>query len=199
MRWLCLGGTFDPIHYGHIICARSAAASLHCDAVRVIPAAVNPHKQQDASLTSAEHRLSMCQLAVAGESGFVSDDVDLGRPAPSYTFDTVTLLRRELTSGDSLVWLIGADHLPRLHAWHRFDELRGLVEFAVMNRPGFELDATGLSEPVREIASRAVVVPDVPISATDIRARVRSGKSIDGLTPPAVARYIRENGLYFGA
>ncbi len=138
----------------------------------------------------------MCQLAVAGEAGFVVDDLDLRRPAPSYTVDTVTILRKELASGDSLVWLIGADHLSRLHAWHRFDELRGLVEFALMNRPGFTLGATELSEPVREIAARAVVVPDVPISATDIRAKVRNDQSIDGLTPPAVARYIRENGLY---
>lgn len=138
----------------------------------------------------------MCQLAVAGEAGLVVDDVDLRRPAPSYTIDTVTLLRQGLASGDSLVWLIGADHLPRLHAWHRFDELRRTVEFVLMNRPGFSVDATGLSEPVRAIAERAIVVPDVPISATDIRAKVRAGESIDGLTPSAVVRYIRENLLY---
>lgn len=196
MRWLCLGGTFDPIHYGHTTCARSAAAQLHCGAVRLIPAAINPHKQSHASPTPPHHRLSMCQLAVAGEAGFVVDDLDLRRPAPSYTFDTVTLLRKDLASGDSLVWLIGADHLSKLHAWYRFDELCGIVEFALMNRPGFALDATGLSDPVREIASRAIVVPDVPISATAIRAKVRTGESIDGLTPPAVVRYIRENGLY---
>ena len=192
-RLLCLGGSFNPIHVGHLITARAAAETLGLPGVRLIPTAGNPHKiGQD--VASAEDRFEMCQLAVAGDPFFIVDPVELRRPPPSYTFDTVTALAGG--SDSRIHWLIGTDLLPKLHTWHRFDELIDRVAFIVMRRPTHPLDLKTLDPSVAALAERSVVVPQIELSATELRARVRVGNSIDYLVPPPVASFIETHRLY---
>jgi nicotinate-nucleotide adenylyltransferase len=176
------GGTFDPIHYGHLILAREALETLNLEKVIFVPAAASPFR--DAPKADAQVRLSMLRAAVEGETGFVLDDCELRRPAPSYAIDTVEdFLKRE---GEVAVhYLIGADNLPALSKWHRFDELRKLVSFVVLDRTGMETTP-----------DYPVVRRKIDISATDIRKRVASGQSIRYLVPAEVEDIIRRENLY---
>lgn len=192
-RLLCLGGSFNPIHLGHLITARAVAESLGLPGVRLIPAAANPHKAGH-DVASASDRLEMCRLAIAGDPFFVVDDLEFHRPPPSYTVDTV-----ERIAGDSSVrvpWLIGTDLLPKLHTWHRFAELIERAELVVMRRAAYPIDVTGLDPRVVAIAERAVTVPQLEISATAVRQRVRAGMPISYLVPMAVVEWIDARSLY---
>lgn len=192
-RLLCLGGSFNPIHLGHLITARAAAESLGLPGVRLIPTAGNPHKiGQDVAV--AEDRFEMCQMAVAGDPFFVVDPIELRRPPPSFTFDTVTAIAGD--SGERVPWLIGTDLLPKLHTWHHFDELLNRVAFVVMRRAAYPIDPSGLDPRVVALAERSVVVPQIELSASAIRGRVRRGESIEYLVPPPVAQFVAINGLY---
>lgn len=192
-RWLCLGGSFNPIHVGHLICARSAAEIGGFDGVRLVPAAANPHKGS-VELAAADERLLMCQLAVAGDLFFEVDPIELSRPGPSYTIDTANAF---LARGEREVhWLIGTDHVARLHQWHRFDELVSRVRLVLMRRAGEPLNVNGLDPRVRAIVEAIVEVPQIEIRATAIRARVRSGRSVEHLVPTAVARHIESRNPY---
>ena len=180
------GGTFDPIHHGHLILARDAMEALKLDRIIFVLAAISPHKLAS-NPTSAVLRREMLGAATNGESGFSIDDRETRREGPSYTVDTVEALRSEMPSA-RFVYLIGEDHLPKLSTWHRFEELRGMVEFAVFGRghdfPGFER--------VRPIERR------LDISATEIRARVARGASIRYLVPETVRKLIEQHHLYQG-
>jgi nicotinate-nucleotide adenylyltransferase len=138
----------------------------------------------------------MCHASICADSFYFIDDQELHRPAPSYTFDTVAALQQSLPAGDTLAWLVGTDHLPRLHTWHRFDELLQRIDFVVMRRPGQTIDLQALDPRVVPLARNAIDVPQLDISSTLIRQRVRVGRSIAGLVPPVVERMIRENSLY---
>ncbi|MFT3784892.1 MAG: nicotinate (nicotinamide) nucleotide adenylyltransferase [Tepidisphaeraceae bacterium] len=196
MKWLCLGGSFDPIHVGHVICARDTARQIGADGVRIIPAALNPHKVSNAKLTPATSRLTMCQLAIAGLSNIVVDDRELRRPPPSYTIETVLDLRATLPTGDTVAWLVGTDHIARLHTWHRFDELIQLADMVVMHRAGHPILAQGIPDAVQALVQKAVTVPEIGVSSTAIRTRVAQSQPINGMVHPAVGRFIRENDLY---
>ena len=190
---LCLGGSFDPIHVGHVVAARAAAESLGLPGVRLIPTAANPHKG-GGPIARAADRLAMCRLAVEGDPFFVVDPIELDRPPPSYTIDTVAAV-----AGSARVrvpWLIGSDLLARLPSWHRFDDLLERVDFIVMRRAGHPIDRAGLDRRLMESIERAVTVPQVDVSATAIRERIRSGKSIESLVAPSVERFIRDHHLY---
>jgi nicotinate-nucleotide adenylyltransferase len=177
------GGTFDPVHNAHLILARDTAEQLQLEQVLFIPAAVNPHKQEQHS-TPGELRLEMLRAAAAGDELLHVSDIELRRPPPSYTIDTVEEIRR--TSPDAeLFYLIGADNLRKLHTWRRFDELRQLVQFVVLAR-GSERPTTDFPTIQRQIS----------ISATEIRNRVATGRSIRYLVPPAVEEIIRREQLY---
>jgi nicotinate-nucleotide adenylyltransferase len=139
----------------------------------------------------------MCHAAILGNTHFVLDDCELHRPAPSYTFDTVSHLRATLASDDRIAWLVGTDHLLRLHTWHRFEELITICDLTVMKRAGQAIDFAQLDPRVASLAARAIDVPAVPISSTAIRARVRAGIPITGLVPPAVEQIILREKLYF--
>lgn len=198
-RRLCLGGSFNPIHVGHLVCARAAAEAAGFAGVRLIPAGANPHKKA-ADLADASHRLTMCQLAVAGDPFFFVDDREIRRGGASYTFDTATSLLDSRAEPDHRVaWLIGTDLLGRLHTWHRFDELRKIVDFVVMRRAGQPAATIDLDPRVAAMAKTLVEVPQIEISSTDIRERVRAGKSIEHLVPPAVARLIANEGIYLSS
>ncbi len=183
MRLGILGGSFDPVHHGHLILARAAREELGLDRVIFIPAALSPHKPGTTPAAAAD-RMAMLRLAIAGEPGFEASDAELRRPPPSYMVDTL----RELTAtnpGAEIVLLIGADNVAKFGTWNEPDEIRRLARIAVLDR------ANG--EPPREWP---VVRRVIDISSTGIRDRVAAGRSIRYLTPDAVCGYIAEHGLY---
>ncbi len=136
----------------------------------------------------------MLRLAVAGDELFEVDPREFDRPPPSYTFDTVAELLRE--SDGPIAWIVGTDHLSRLHTWHRFDELQRMIRFVVMRRAGEGVDRDALDPRVRPLVDAMIEVPAIGISSTLVRARARAGRSLEGLVEPAVARYIVEHQLY---
>lgn len=195
------GGSFDPIHVGHLISARSIAEAMSFSKVILIPSARPPHKE-GVAMTTAEHRMAMVRLAIEGDPLFEASDVELGRAGPSFTLDTVMEYRRRLGDTAELFWIIGADSLPELPTWHRIDELVKRVTIVTAARPGFVKPAVAdLAEAVGKEAAQALLsncclTPEIDISATRIRARVAAGDSIRYLTPEAVASYIQQHGLY---
>jgi nicotinate-nucleotide adenylyltransferase len=196
-----LGGSFDPIHNAHLHVASEAARRLALDRVVFIPARVPPHKQGRA-LSDAARRLEMVRLAIAGNRAFDVSDVELRRTGPSYSVDTVTTELARLGEGTEIFFLVGADQALELHTWHKVRTLAKLCTIVAVTRPGFRLDA--LDElrgrlpdgMVDKLKSAALDIPPADVSSTDIRRRVREGKSISGLVPPAVEQYIRRHGLY---
>lgn len=186
MRTGILGGSFDPIHHGHLILARAAREQLALDRVIFIPANLSPHKTETVP-TTGDNRLEMVKLAIKGEAGFEARDIELRRPAPSYTVDTL----RELHAahpGDEFVLLIGADNVAKFGTWREADEIRKLARIAVLDRAG---NAVAHDWPV--------VRRVIDISSTDIRTRVATGHSIRYLTPDRVCDYIADNRLYHRA
>jgi nicotinate-nucleotide adenylyltransferase len=176
------GGTFDPIHHGHLILAREAREQLELEKVVFVPAATSPFK--DAPVTPAADRLAMLQAAIADEPGFAIDEVELHRPPPSYTIDTIeSISARE--PGAELFCLIGRDNVNGLTKWHRFSDLEKLVEFVVLDRAGESA-----------IHSYRLVQRSINISATDIRNRVASQRSIRYLVPESVNQIILSRRLY---
>jgi len=195
MRKLCFGGSFNPVHYGHLVPSRAAADAAGFDRVILIPNAVSPHKlRQPDDMASPEDRLAMCRLAADCTPGFDVEDLEMRREPPSYTIDTVRELKRR--GWTSVNWLIGADQVPKLPAWREPEALLREVEFVVIARPGWSSDWESLPREYQFLRERVVQAPLVNISATDIRRRVAAGEAIDELVPPAVARYIRQKGLY---
>jgi nicotinate-nucleotide adenylyltransferase len=177
------GGTFDPIHHGHLILAREAVEVLGLEKVIFVPARVSPHKQR-APVASAEMRLSILQVAIAGESHFSVDDRELRRPPPSYTIDTIQEIRQD-ASDCEIYCFVGEDNVPSLPSWHRFDELKKMVRFVVLDRSGTE-----------SVHGYPVVQRKIDISASEIRKRVASVRSIRYLVPREVEEIILRHHLY---
>ena len=194
MRKLCFGGSFNPVHHAHLLCARTVAEARRFERIVLIPSALPPHKLQATELASPRDRLEMCRLAVAGDSFFEVSDIELSRSGPSYTVDTALELRRQ--GWGHVAWLIGADMVPILPKWHRPMDLLREVELVVMARPGWTMDWDALPEPFRSLREHVVEAPLMDISATMIRRRVAAGRSIRYLTPDAVCDYIDQHGLY---
>lgn len=206
------GGTFDPIHYGHLRLAEELADRLALAEVRLIPARVPPHRGTP-KVTSA-HRLEMVQLACAGNVRFRVDDRECRRQGASYTVDTLLELRAELGVHSALALLMGVDAYLALTTWSRWEQLFDLAHVVIAHRPGFELDTgelppalahqTGarlLRDPaqLRMRPAGAVLTMDIPpldISGTAIRAALRSGRSARYLLPDSVLDYIGRNHLY---
>ena len=176
------GGTFDPIHHAHLILAREAREMLALEKIIFVPAAISPGK--DSPVASAEMRLSMLRAAIKGETGLVVDECELNRPPPSYTIDTIEEIRRREADSE-IYYLIGEDNLSGLANWHRFDRLQKMVRFVVLDRTG-----TQTNHPYQVVHRR------IDISATEIRKRIASGRSIRYLVPPAVEEIIRQSNLY---
>lgn len=206
---LLYGGTFDPVHGGHLALARSARDALAAD-LSFLPAADPPHRGQTGA--SGEQRADMLALAIAGERGFSLDRRELTRPGPSYTVDTLAELRAELGPNVPLAWLIGADAFRGLPSWHRWLRLFELAHFVVAVRPGHALDAlppalaeaaggrwTDAPEALSEAPAGRLFHLDFaprPESASAIRQALAAGEGDRGWLSPAVAGYIREHGLY---
>lgn len=185
MKTALYGGSFDPIHHGHLILARQAMEQLGLDRVVFIPAAVSPFKL-DAHPAPAELRLAMVRAAIAGEPGFECDDSEVDRPGPSFTVDTVEAWLRR-APGDALFYLIGQDNVRDLPKWRRWEELRGLAQFVV-----FERDADAPPHDFPRIVRR------FDVSATEVRKRIAEGRSIRYLVPEAVRSIIESHRLYQG-
>jgi nicotinate-nucleotide adenylyltransferase len=185
MRLAIYGGTFDPIHHGHLLLAREALEVLELDRVLFIPAALSPHKLHT-SPAPAEVRLAMLAAALADEPGFLLDDAEILLPGPSFAIDTVERIRA-LHPDAAIHYLIGADNLAKLHTWRRIDDLRRLAEFVVLGRgKAGEEGSSGF-----RVLSRRI-----DISATDIRQRVALGASIRYLVPESVHSIIADHQLY---
>lgn len=184
-----LGGTFDPIHHGHLAAASEVCAALGLDQVLLVPTNRQPFKEGFDS-ASPEHRLEMCRLAVSGDERFAVSEVDLERGGITYTVDTLTDLREQLPAA-SLYFITGADSLMRLDEWKDYKKLTELAEFVGVTRPGH-------SFPQLDTAHILVEVPSLAVSSTDVRRRVRTGAPIRYLVPRAVADYIAQNDLYAG-
>jgi len=191
---LVVGGSFNPIHHGHLLCARAAAEAAGLGGVILMPSRSPPHKPNDPALAAAEDRLAMCRLAVGWTSGFSVDDREIRRTGPSYTIDTVRELRQQ--GWPAVHWMIGADMLLSLPTWHQSRELIDEARFVIIARPGRTIDWSQLAEPFRRLRESVVTAPLIDISATDIRARVAAGQPIDFMTPPGVVDYIRSRGIY---
>ncbi len=195
------GGTFNPIHFGHLIAARSVAEQLALDRVVFIPSANPPHKSV-AGLIDASERLEMVRLAIADEPAFEVSDCEIRRPGPSYTIETVASFRKQLDPESEICWIIGADSLPELTTWYRVSELVDCCRIVTVSRPGWdEPDMSPLAQQFdeRQIArlrEGIVQTPRIDISATNIRSRVRQGRSIRYLVPEPVRTHICETGLY---
>ena len=196
---LCLGGTFNPPHFGHLITARAAAEHLGLHQVRLVVAGQPPHKPGDPSILATEDRLALCRLAVENDPSFELDDRETRRSGPSFTIETARQLQSEAPFGGGPVpWIIGADLLPGLMAWREPERLLAgdVVQLVVIRRPGHAIDWDSLPQPVRVLESAVVTAPQIDISATDIRRRVREGLDIRYLVPEAVRQYIQTRGLY---
>jgi nicotinate-nucleotide adenylyltransferase len=204
-----LGGTFDPIHYGHLAVARAAQQALDLDHVRFIPAARPPHRP-DSPHASEYHRVAMIRLAIADASGWEVSDLELRRHGPSYTYDTLITLNRDGLPPSQIFFITGADAFAEIATWHRYPEVLDLAHFVVVARPGYSLEALqgrvpALAHRMIEPADLAIVTtpciilvaaetPDV--SSTAIRAHAARREALDGLVPPAVSAYISQHGLY---
>jgi nicotinate-nucleotide adenylyltransferase len=194
MRTLCFGGSFNPVHHGHLICARAVAEARGFERVLLIPSALPPHKLSKTDLAPAEDRLQMCRRAVEGEGLFEVSDIEVARGGPSYTIDTVRELRAR--GMEHVAWLIGADMVSILPKWHKPDELVREAELLVVARPGSSVDWEDLAEPLRRVREGIVDAPRIDVSATMIRRRVSLGQSVRYLTPDPVCEYIAGHGLY---
>lgn len=195
MRVGVLGGTFDPVHVGHLLLAEHARAALALDLVLFVPAG-QPWRKSHREITPGEHRLAMLRLAIAGNDGFGISDIELRRSGPTYTADTLESLAAERLD-DELYFIIGADALADLPNWHAPERIVQHAMLAVAPRVGDQLDATESPPPGVDPARIVTLpMPRIDISSTDVRSRVGQGASVRYLVPDAVAAYIAAHRLY---
>lgn len=202
------GGTFDPIHFGHLRVALDLKQRLSLDAMSLVPCFIPPHRTTPG--VDAQARLEMVQQAVIHTPSLTVDDRELRRNAPSYTFDTLASVRNDLGADTSIVWCMGMDSLLSLPSWHRWSELLTLAHVLVVSRPGYDLPVSGElaswvdthrrpSSELRASAQGGLFIetsPLLPISATEIRQQLAEGFSPQFLMPDQVLTMIRERGYY---
>lgn len=197
---LLFGGSFNPIHHGHLIIARSAAEQLRLSRVVLIPCATPPHKPVN-DLASADHRLEMCRRATAGNALFEVDDWETRQTGANYTLLTVQHHRRTQPQAP-VYWLIGMDSLLELHTWFKIEALADACTLVTAARPGFEPGSLthlrGLlsDDQCARILAHVLPTPQIEISASRIRGRIGQGQSIRYETPDAVVDYIQRHNLY---
>jgi nicotinate-nucleotide adenylyltransferase len=204
-----LGGTFDPIHNGHLAAARAAQSALDLDTVTFIPAARPPHRP-DSPRASEYHRVEMIRRAIRDVAGWEVSELELRRAGPSYTWDTLVSLQVTGLAPAQIFFITGADAFAEIATWHRYPELLDAANFVVITRPGMPLDHVRRRVP--SLVSRMISPSDLAgsatpriiavesetpdVSSTDIRARAARGEPLEHLVPAAVAAYIREQRLY---
>ncbi|BEU87397.1 nicotinate-nucleotide adenylyltransferase [Selenomonas sp. TAMA-11512] len=191
-----MGGTFDPIHNGHLVIAESVRDAFSLSKVIFIPAADPPHKP---AMIDAVHRLRMVWLATNSNPYFQVLDIELKREGPSYSVDTIQSLVEQCEDRCEFYFIIGADELNILPEWHKIEELVTLCRFIIAKRPGVEADMSRVCEMLGEAAQRRFYFCDTPeleISSTDIRKRIRDRQSVRYILPQEVEAYVRKEGLY---
>ena len=188
------GGTFDPIHLGHLVAASEALHRFELDRILFVPAG---RPWQKTTYSDPEDRFMMTTLGIEGHGSFAASRLEIDRRGPTYTADTMRALHDFHGPNVSLYFILGADAAANLGTWEKLDALRGLTEFIAVARPGVVLSelTTGPGWP----RVHKMEMPGIEISASDIRRRVRSGEPIDYQVPQRVASYIRSHGLYLGS
>jgi nicotinate-nucleotide adenylyltransferase len=212
-----LGGTFDPVHNGHLAVAKHVQQVLGLDSIWFIPAALPPHKAVHADgrdISSFSHRLAMLEKVTAGKKSYIVSDIEAKRSAPSYSIDTINILIPQVGKKADLFFIIGADAFLEIDTWKRHEELPTLVSFVIITRPGYPPDKVGevishnftgyeykpshytWSSPHNKGSFILQHMEPVPVSSTEIREKVRMGENITGLVPQPVESYIKKKGLY---
>ena len=203
-----LGGTFDPVHWGHIQSARELCERLGLDSLSLMPCHMPPHR--DRPQTAASHRLAMARIAVAPWRGLEVDGRELERHGPSYTVDTLATVRAELGPEVSLSFVMGSDAFNTLHRWHRWQDLFDYANILVMQREGYVLApaaeveqfVAGREESAQALAEHpagayaTIALTPWPQSATEVRAHLAAGRSLADCVPPEVEHYIQKHTLY---
>jgi nicotinate-nucleotide adenylyltransferase len=198
MRLGIMGGTFDPIHYGHLLIAEEARVHFRLNTVQFIPNGSPPHKP-DRTITSATHRYAMTLIATRPNPGFGCSPIELNRPGPSYTIDTLDIVHKEYPTAE-IFTITGVDAIAEILTWNRHEDVIQRTTFIAATRPGFDLQILkdrlphAYLEKILLVGSTAL-----DISSTDLRERVRQGLSIRYLTPDGVVDYIAKHGLYVAA
>jgi nicotinate-nucleotide adenylyltransferase len=206
-----LGGTFDPIHYGHLDAADAARRALALDTIRVLPSHDPPHKPMDPHAT-AFHRFALVALAIDGLEGYCASDAELRRDGPTYTADTLRALHGEGWQPSQIFFILGADAFAEIGSWYQFPAVLDAANFAVIARPGIGLDAAlsrvpalrgrvrgGTAEDADSAGQTGIFLVEArtrDVSSTAIRARLAARQPIDDLVPAAVARHILAHHLY---
>ena len=196
-----LGGTFNPIHIGHLIMAEEVCKHHHLSRVIFIPAYIPPHKYVN-NLADAIHRYQMVKAAVNENDKFEISDLEIRREGKSYTIDTVQEILHDYGQDCEVFLIIGADSLNELELWKNIKKLSQLCHFVIVNRPGFSTDATPRlaeligNKNISDIEKLRIEIEPVGISSTEIRKRLKDGVEIKGLVPDCVEAYIKEHGLY---
>jgi nicotinate-nucleotide adenylyltransferase len=188
-----LGGTFDPIHLGHLAVARQVLADLELERVLLIPSYQPPHRDPPAA--SPADRLEMARLAAAGLAGLDVDDVEVRRQGLSYAVDTLRQLK-QADPGRELVLLLGRDAALEFGTWHQASAIGDLARVAVFNRAGTGAGTGALRQAGLPAGTLSLVVDSPDVSATEVRSRLAAGGDLSGMLPASVLEYIREHGLY---
>ena len=198
MRLGIMGGTFNPPHLGHLVCAQEAYLQLALDRVMLIPARIPPHKPVEQE-PGAEHRLELCRLAVNGDSRLTVSDLEINRDGPSYTVDTLEELHSQAPESE-LFLILGGDVAAGLPSWHEPERVLSLATVAVAKRRG--TGRTAVDEALRSLPggerAQFFQMPRIGVSSTLVRRRARAGVPNKYIVPDAVAAYIEEHGLYGG-
>lgn len=185
-----MGGTFDPIHHGHLVAASEVANQFELDQVVFVPTG-QPWQKDDRDVSPTEDRYLMTVVATASNPAFTVDRVEVDRAGPTHTVDTLRAMRRRYPDTD-LFFITGADALGQILSWHKAEELFELAHFVGVTRPGYELG----DEHLPEGSVTLMEVPALAISSTDCRKRVRAGRPVWYLVPDGVVQYIAKRGLY---
>jgi nicotinate-nucleotide adenylyltransferase len=192
-----LGGTFDPVHYGHLAIAEEVRYALDLTSVYMVPVVRQPLKPER-SRAGPQQRLEMVRLACASNAAFVPSDIDLQREPPSFTVDTLAALRRVVGS-DAQVWFIlGGDSLTTFPQWYAPQQIIALAQLAIVQRPGYHINMTTLEAHVPGLAARSTLIPGpmLDISSSNLRQRIASGQTVRYQMPDAVINYIQTQNLY---
>lgn len=188
-----MGGTFDPIHHGHLVAASEVADRFHLDEVIFVPTG-QPWQKEGKTISAAEDRYLMTVIATAANPRFSVSRVDIDRDGPTYTIDTLRDLR-ELYPDEALYFITGADALSSIMSWHDWEEMFQLAEFVGVTRPGYELREDMLPADI-QARVHLVEIPAMAISSTDCRTRAAEGRPVWYLVPDGVVQYISKNSLY---
>jgi len=193
-----LGGTFDPVHIGHLVVAEEVRARLGLAEVLFVPAG-QPYLKANIPVSAAEHRVQMMRLAIGDKPYFRLSTMEVERVGPTYTVDTIAALKSQLGAGDELFFILGWDNLEDLPQWRQPSRLISMCRLVAVPRVGYPIpDLNSLEKVIPGLLKRVTMLdkPEIDISASVIRDRVARGLSIEHLVPEGVAQYIREKGLY---